>query len=187
MTEPAPVIDPRLAAALAAQLRQWRTTLREGAERVGWKLGVGDRERIGHEMPDLDPDHPADASQAITGVGVALEIVDLTRPPDDPVSVVAANVFHRAVAFSPFQPTSPAARIQGRLIVNSRVEASAPVAADVIDRVGAVARLLGAMGEPLQAGDRIITGSVVQVAVKVGDQVIADMGPLGRVTLLIGP
>ena len=221
MTESAPTIDPRLAAALADQFRQWRVTLRDGAERVGWKLGVGDRERIGDELAighltsatcldpdaayhadgdadlhadaevvfelgrDLDPDDPAAVHEAIAGIGVALEIVDLARPPDDPVSVVAANVFHRAVAFSPFQPTPPAGRIQGRLIVNSRVQASAWVADNIADRVGAAARLLGAMGERLQAGDRIITGSVVQVPVKVGDQVIADMGVLGRVPLVI--
>jgi len=62
---------------------------------------------------------------------------------------VAANVFHRVATFGPFQPTRPAAGIQGRLIVNGRLEASGPTAADVIDRIGAAARLLGAMGERL--------------------------------------
>ena len=42
-------IDPRLAAALAVQFEQWRAALR-GAERVGWKLGIGDGERIGDEV-----------------------------------------------------------------------------------------------------------------------------------------
>jgi 2-keto-4-pentenoate hydratase len=40
-------VDPRLASALAAQLRVWRASLAGGARRVGWKLGIGDRERIG--------------------------------------------------------------------------------------------------------------------------------------------
>jgi 2-keto-4-pentenoate hydratase len=43
------------------------------------------------------------------------------------------------------------------------------------------------MGERLQAGDQIITGSVVQVAVAVDDEVAADMGPLGRLDLSIRP
>ena len=43
-------IDPRLAAALASQLGHWRATLGQGAARVGWKLGIGDRERIGGEL-----------------------------------------------------------------------------------------------------------------------------------------
>ena len=39
--------DPRLVAALTAQLGLWRVALAEGADRVGWKLGMGEGERIG--------------------------------------------------------------------------------------------------------------------------------------------
>jgi hypothetical protein len=75
-------------------------------------------------------------------------------------------VFHRAVAFGPFRPAPAGWRIRGRLLVNGRTRASAPVpaAGELADRVGAAARLLGVMGERLEAGDRIITGSVVQAA-----------------------
>jgi hypothetical protein len=40
-------VDARLAAALTIQLELWRAALAGGAQRVSWKLGVGDRERIG--------------------------------------------------------------------------------------------------------------------------------------------
>jgi len=40
-------VDPRLAAALASQVEQWRATLSEGAMPIGWKLGLGEGERIG--------------------------------------------------------------------------------------------------------------------------------------------
>jgi 2-keto-4-pentenoate hydratase len=43
------------------------------------------------------------------------------------------------------------------------------------------------MGERLRAGDRLITGSVVQVPIARGDEVIADIGPLGRVKLTTAP
>jgi 2-keto-4-pentenoate hydratase len=43
-----------------------------------------------------------------------------------------------------------------------------------------VGRLLDSAGERLQAGDSLITGSVVQIRVEPGDEVIADLGPLGR-------
>ena len=131
MPDPAAPIDPRLAAALATQLERWRATLAGGAARVGWKLGVGDGERIGDEAVAvghlttatvLEPDATysaagtsdlrADVEVAfevgpdltITGVGVALELVDLAGPPGGPEAVVAANIFHRAVAFGPFRP-----------------------------------------------------------------------------------
>jgi hypothetical protein len=45
--ERVPRIGPRLAAALAAQFEQWRAALHNGAKRVGWKLGMGEGERIG--------------------------------------------------------------------------------------------------------------------------------------------
>jgi hypothetical protein len=40
-------VDPRLVAALTEQLSRWRMALAHGAERVGWKLGMGEGERIG--------------------------------------------------------------------------------------------------------------------------------------------
>jgi 2-keto-4-pentenoate hydratase len=47
--------------------------------------------------------------------------------------------------------------------------------------------VLGAGGERLRAGDRVITGSVVQLQVAPGDEVIADFGTLGRVGVTVAP
>jgi hypothetical protein len=38
--------DPRLVRALRAQMRERDATLRAGAQRVGWKLGMGKRESV---------------------------------------------------------------------------------------------------------------------------------------------
>jgi hypothetical protein len=38
-------------------------------------------------------------------------------------------------------------------------------------------------GERLRSGGRLITGSVVQVPLQPGDEVLADLGALGRVQL----
>lgn len=48
------------------------------------------------------------------------------------------------------------------------------------------ARFLGAIGERLRAGDRIITGSIVQVAIQQGSEVMADLAGLGSVGLTVG-
>ena len=56
---------------------------------------------------------------------------------------------------------------------------------DFAELVLAAARLLASVGERLQARDSLITGSVVQVPVEPGDEVIADLGPLGRIHLSI--
>jgi 2-keto-4-pentenoate hydratase len=204
-------MDPRLAAALDRQLKAWRAALESGAERVGWKLGMGPRERIGEgpvighltSASQLPPDGvyrgppgdlAADAEVAlligpdgsIAGYGAALEIVDLSGD-DDAEAIVAANVFHRAVALAGTPERLPRGGVEASLIVNGEHAATGCSDADFADRVEVVAELLRAMGEQLQPGDWIITGNVVQVSIKPGDEVVADLGPLGRVGLAISP
>ena len=190
---------------------------------MGWKLGVGERERIGGEIAvghltsatrldpgatyvasaddrelhvdaelavelgrELDPSADAAAAlAAIAGYGVALEVVDLARPPDDPESVVAANVFHRAVAFGPLVAELPSGDLMARVIVSGELRGSASAPHDLADKLAAAVRILGAVGERVEAGDRIITGSIVQTAVNRGDDVIAAMEGLGEVRLSI--
>jgi 2-keto-4-pentenoate hydratase len=217
---PVSEIDPRLMVALAAQLDDWYAALDAGARRVGWKLGVGERERIGpgpvighltsatqlapgiafdsESVRSLHADAevavrlgrdvggdaaPEDARAAIAGYGAALELVDLGSPPDDAEGIVAANVFHRAFALGPLDRPSVPPGTTGRLIADGDVRDAAPAAADHAGHVRAAAGLLEAVGERLQAGDVLITGSVVQVPVPAGVQVTADLGALGRVTL----
>jgi 2-keto-4-pentenoate hydratase len=197
-------VDPRLSAALEAQLRRRPAH----AERVGWKLGVGDRERIGDEVAVghltpatlLEPGaiyEPSDgellhadvelavelgADGAIVGYGVALELVDLRSPPDTPEDVVVANVFHRAVAFGPPRPDAPP-RLEARAFVDGGLREAATTRLDMKERLRAAARVLASVGERLEEGDRVITGSIVQIPVERGEQVEADLGVLGRVRL----
>jgi 2-keto-4-pentenoate hydratase len=215
-------IDPRLRAALRLQLDGWRAMLAAGAERVGWKLGVGERERIGagpvlghltsatrlkdgaalragnagelHADAELaihlgrDVEARADrvaVLDAIDGFGAALEIVDLAVPDEDPQAIVAANVFHRAFALGGLEGSLPAGEVEGRLLVDGEVRARGEVVRDVVEAVCAAATVLAATGERLQAGDHLITGAIVQIPVRPGDQVTADLGPLGRVGLRI--
>jgi 2-keto-4-pentenoate hydratase len=123
---------------------------------------------------------------AIAGYGAALELVDLGAAPDDPEGIVATNVFHRAFALGALDRALPPDGVTGRLIVNGEVRASASPSPDLGGLVSSVAELLEAMGERLQAGDRLITGSVVQVPIGPGDRVVADLGALGRAELTIG-
>jgi hypothetical protein len=197
-------VDPRLVAAVREQL----AARPADARRVGWKYGSGDGERIGGEIAvghltsatTLENgstyrggggDLHADAELAleigddgeISRYAVALELVDLAGDAS-PDEVVAGNDYHRAVAFGPFREARPP-DLEGALAVNGESRASGPAPANVADRVAAVARVLDAVGERLQPGDRIITGLIVQVPVKSGDEVVADLGALGRVGLRI--
>ena len=198
-------VDQRLVEAIKRQLRN------RAGERVGWKLGMGDRKRIGDEIavghltsdtrlepgaayaPEEDELLHADAEVGvrigpdgrIDAYGAALELVDLRSPPDTPEDVVAANVFHRAVAFGPLHDELPAEGVQARIRVNGELRDEARSANDVADQVRRAARVLEAIGERLEPGNLVITGSVVQVPIGPGDQVEADLGGLGTVRLQV--
>jgi 2-keto-4-pentenoate hydratase len=213
-------LHPRLAAALATQLAERSALLRGGARRVGWKLGTGDRERIGsgpvvgyltsasrlpegasyrpaageelhadaevalHLRRALEAQEGVDAArEAIAAYGAALELVDLGGE-DDAERIVAANVFHRAFALAPPLRVLPAGTT-ARLLVDGEVRAEGDARADYGALVVEAAGLLEAIGERLEAGDAIITGSVVQIPVRPGEEVVAEFGRLGRVGLRV--
>src|SRR5215216_94269 len=112
-------------------------------------------------------------ADAILTYGAALEIVDLARLPGEPESVVAGNIFHRAVALTTW-PDAPRAAPEVTVSVNRRGRQAGLWPGDVPERIARAAELLGAVGERFQAGDRIITGSIVQVPIGIGDEVVAE-------------
>jgi 2-keto-4-pentenoate hydratase len=215
--------DPTLLGALRVQLAERERRLASGADHVGWKLGVGRRERIGDSIavghltsetllrPQLpyrarpDEDLHADAEvmivlghdladpadhdevrNAISSYGAALEIVDLQQRPGEPASVVAGNVFHRAVAMAPL-PLAVSADVEAALVVNGAERERGPWPHDLVLRLAQAGELLARVGQSLRAGDRIIMGSIVQTSIAVGDDVSARFGDLGAIELSIAP
>ena len=126
----------------------------------------------------------AEAQAAIAGAAVALEIVDVRRPPDDLEGIVIDNAFHRAFVVGPARPVEPGA-LKGRLTINAKRRAWATAGENHADVVRAVAQLLAAAGEQLQRGDRILAGALTHVPVQPGDQIQADIRNLGAVKLTI--
>jgi hypothetical protein len=166
-------VDPRLSAALATQLEHRDSTLASGARHVGWKLGMGDAERIGGfpavghltSATELEPGGSfevkhdaaphADVELAVE-IGVdgriaacapCLELVDLGSANQDPAEIVRANIFHRAFALGSFSQRPPPAAAS--LIVDGRGRAAAPVD-DVAERVAGAGRVLASVGERLR-------------------------------------
>jgi len=119
---------------------------------------------------------------AIMGLAPAIEVADVDRPLDDAGEIVAGNVFHRAVAIGPSSPRADAAGIPAVLSVNGRqVGAADAGTARLAETVRLVDETLRAAGESLEAGDRIIAGSLTApAAVEPGDTAAVDLGPLGR-------
>jgi hypothetical protein len=197
-------VDARLVSAVREQLSRRPA----GAGRVGWKFGSGEEEQIGgdHVIGHLTSATlladgetyrgGGDALQADVEVAVevgedlaparyavALEICNILRR-RTVEELVVENDHHRAVSFGSFADALPT-NLEGTLVVNGERRAAGPASEDVSERVAAVDRVLRAAGESLQPGDRVITGLIVNTPLASGDDVVAELGELGRVGLRI--
>jgi 2-keto-4-pentenoate hydratase len=208
-------LHPAIAAGLAAQLAARRAALDAGARRVGWKLAygieeiealVGDAPVTGHLTsatliaPDgtyrgaaadralrVETELAVEVGEggAIAGLAVALEVVDVARPPHGAEALVAANVLHRAVAFGPTRPGAAAPAGPARLLIGGEAREEAPVRGDPAAVVAATARLLQQVGERLEPGDLVLAGSSCHVPAAPGDAVVAEIDGLGAVAAAI--
>lgn len=208
-------IHPRVVVATRAQLQARRKTLEDGAEHVGWKIALGIEEVealvgadpvLGHITTAtlLEPGGTfagADAArqlraqtelaievgpeETVAGLAVALEILDTGRPPDGLEEIIIANVYHRGVAFGPTHAVATISPATASLLVGGQTGEVAPLSTAPGETVSAVARLLGAAGERLRPGDRILAGSACHVPVQAGDEVVAEIDGLGAVALRI--
>jgi 2-keto-4-pentenoate hydratase len=157
----------------------------------------------GASNPGIEPelairfgaDLPADASPeqvaaAIDAIAPALELVDLDRPLDDLHAILAGNVFHRGVLLGDFDVARVGGDLDGLAVAvrRSGEDAGSVSAAesygDLAETVRMVSRRLGLMGESLRAGQFVIAGSLTPIVpVAAGDEVRADFGPLGALTM----
>jgi 2-oxo-3-hexenedioate decarboxylase len=114
-------------------------------------------------------------------VGVAIELVDVARPPFEPKAIIAENVFHRAAVIGPARAGGLAAAACARLWIDGELRELAPVTTDVPATIGHVAGLLAAAGERLRPGDLILAGSLTHVPVRAGSALSAEIDGVGRV------
>lgn len=124
---------------------------------------------------------------------LALEIVRPSR--DNALAlgagfIVADNAAHVAVVLGPEMPLAALDRpenVRVTLEVNGTARHSG-TAADVLgDPRHALAWLAGAVGDALEAGQPVASGSITRaVDLAPGDAVVADFGAFGRVELTIG-
>jgi 2-keto-4-pentenoate hydratase len=200
----------------AAMLVRRREILAQGAEPVGWKIGFNisaAQQKLGLDAPlagflttdgllDDGAEVSLDDGDVVVESEVAVELGDdartivallaaleVTDPPDleqDVETILAGNIFHRAVAFGPrVAAVAPGA---GRILVNGELEhemAPGETGAHLEEMVGVIARRLAAAGEELAPGQRIITGILAPPHVaRRGDRVRLELDAVGAVELL---
>lgn len=110
----------------------------------------------------------SDAIAAIAGVGPAIELADVDRPPDDVEAILSGDIYQRHVIFGRCDTSRAGGRLDGlvaRVMRNgseiARTGDPQALTGELVDLVRHVADTLAAMDERLRAGDAIITGSVV--------------------------
>ena len=201
----------------AAMLVRRREILSQGAEPIGWKIGFNLPEfqrKLGIDAPlagylttdgllddgaEVSLDGPVvvesevavelgDDARQVVALLPALELADQPDLEQDVETILAGNIFHRAVAFGPRAETrSPGA---ARILVNGEEQHSVPAeraGARLDEMVEAVARRLAAAGEELRPGERIITGILAPPhTARPGDTVRLELEAVGAVELRFG-
>jgi 2-keto-4-pentenoate hydratase len=166
--------------------------LPDGAEvEIGdWTTPMLEPEIAAHLSMDVAGDASwEDVRAAIGGLSVAIELADLDPPPEDVEEIVAGNIFHRHVILGPVDPErSTAEGITGRLLRDGEEIASndtpEEMTGEIVEVVRSTAESLAACGERLQAGEVVITGSIVApVPVEPGDDVTAELDSLGSLSV----
>jgi len=200
-----------LLAALRAQHARRRRLLDHGARHVGWKIGgriaeidavTGGNPAIGYltsatvfeDGAALDTVNGrrlraetelviqvADPRRPCGVVGVAIELVDVARPPCEMEEIVAANVFHRAAVLGRARCGALPPGACARLWVDGELRELAPATTDVPATIAHVGGLLAALGERLRAGDLILAGSLTHVPVPEGGAITAEIDGVGQV------
>jgi 2-keto-4-pentenoate hydratase len=132
----------------------------------------------------------AAAADAIGAIGPAIELADVTFPPEDVETILAGNIFHRHVLLGPRDRTREGGSTDG---LHARVLRNGAAHADTSDLEGNtgkladivrhVADVLAACGEQLKAGEVIIAGSVIAPIFLGGDDRALDyaLDPIGSV------
>jgi 2-keto-4-pentenoate hydratase len=122
-----------------------------------------------------------DDDGGIAGLGPALELVDLDISFDDIEPVLAANICHRGVVFGPEVPGADPLAMAATVTKDGAVVAEGKLTKGPAATIAFVRSYLAAHGAALEAGQRIICGSVVPpVAVAPGDALDVSFGLFGR-------
>jgi 2-keto-4-pentenoate hydratase len=209
------VSDARIERGTAAMLELRRSRLAEGDRPLGWKVGFGSPaafELLGTDRPlvgfltdrTLLPDGAAarvgdwatpmleaevavrvGADAGIDGYAVAIELADLSPPPEEAEAILSGNIFHKAVLLGPFR--EPAAQLAATLTRDGEAIGRTDTPTELTGEYAQVVEVVReAAGDELKPGDVIITGSIFPpVEARPGDTFTAEVTPLGSLSVRI--
>lgn len=125
------------------------------------------------------------AVHAGVGIGVALELVDLHTPPEDPQEILAGGIYHRHTVLGPV--LRDAAPTGGTLWRDGEVVAETDDVAALTGGHDAMAKVVEeTIGRPLREGEVVITGSIVPpTPIAPGQRWRGEVRPLGALAVTL--
>jgi 2-keto-4-pentenoate hydratase len=128
---------------------------------------------------------------AIAGLGPALELADLDRPPEDVEQILAGNIYQRGIVLGPCDASRAGGVVDGlhgHITRNGAAFAETrdpqALTGELIGIVAHVADTLASFGETLRAGQIIITGSIVPpLWAEAGEEIEYKLDPIGGVSV----
>jgi 2-keto-4-pentenoate hydratase len=159
---------------------------------AGWSKPVAEPEIAVHMGRNLSAGADRDTVKAaIAGLGPAIELADVDRPPDDVERILAGNIYQRGIVVGPCDASRAGGVVDGLYGHVARngsafAQTSDPQAltGNLIDIVRHVAETLAAFGQTLRAGQIVITGSIVQpLWVEASEEIVFKLDPVGSVSI----
>jgi 2-keto-4-pentenoate hydratase len=160
----------------------------------GWVKPLLELEIAAHMGADLKEVTDSRAvHSAIGGLGLAVELVDLSFPPEDIEAILAGNAYHRAVILANergIRAGASVTNLSARIHLNGAVvgETDDPEASTgpIVDVIAHVCEELARRGQTLRRGEIVICGAIFPpLSVNAGDTVEASIDPLGRVVVAL--
>ena len=159
---------------------------------AGWSKPAAEPEIAVHMGRDLPAGGDRDTVKAaIAGLGPAIELADVDRPPEDVEHILFGNIYQRHVIVGPCDASRAGGAVDGLRGYVARNGSAFALASDpqaltgeLIDIVRHVADTLAVFGETLRAGQIVITGSIVPpLWVEAGEEITFELDPAGSVSI----
>lgn len=159
---------------------------------AGWTRPVIEPEVAAYLGGDLPANaHREAVRNAIAAVGPAIELADLSFPPDDVEAILGGNIYQRHVVLGLREEGRAGGDLHGLVARVARdgvdlatTDDPQEASGDLLANVGHVANVLAAFGETLRAGEVVITGSIVPPIVADGPtEVRYTLDPIGSVSI----
>lgn len=161
---------------------------------AGWVKAAFEPEIAIYLGRDLSgsPNHES-TKAAIASLGPAIELADVSFPPDDVEVILAGNIYNRHVILGRADPSRAGCILDGLIgcIYRNGKEYAVTknpqtMTGDIVDIVSQVANTLSVFGEKLRAGEVIITGSIIPpLWIEVNDEIRYTLEPLDTISLSI--